>query len=85
MPYYLGAAKVFSTMKIDPEDLITQAEAARIRGTSPQAIAHLMKAGRFKTVTVAGRVLLFRHEVENYESKPAGRPKKKRTDGKRKS
>jgi hypothetical protein len=59
------------------DDMISQAEAARIRGVTPQAIGHLIRAGKLKTVTVAGRVLVFRSEIENFEPDVGGRPKSK--------
>lgn len=61
------------------DDLISQAEAARLRGVSRQAIANLIRDGKLKTYLVAGRPLLSRKEVVNYESGPTGRPR--RTDG----
>ena len=57
------------------DDMISQAEAARIRSVTPQAIGHLIKAGKLKTVTVAGRVLVFRSEIEDFEPDLGGRPK----------
>ncbi len=56
-------------------DLISQAEAARLRGVSRQAIAKLVRQGKLRTYTVAGRQLVRRSEVMNYEIKRAGRPK----------
>jgi len=64
-------------MKIDPTELISQAEAARIRGVSHQTISYLIKMGRVKTYEIGGRLFVSRSEIENYESKPAGRPRKK--------
>jgi hypothetical protein len=59
------------------DDMISQAEAARIRGVTPQAIGHLIKAGKLRTVRVAGRVLVFKSEVKNFKPDPGGRPRKK--------
>ena len=64
-------------MKIDPADLISQAEAARIRGVSHQTISYLIKQGRIKTFEVGGRLFVLRSEVKNYKPRPAGRPRKK--------
>jgi excisionase family DNA binding protein len=47
-------------------DLITQAEAARIRGVSRQAIGSLVKSGRFRVRRVGGKPLLHRKEVEGF-------------------
>jgi hypothetical protein len=55
---------------------VSQSEAARIRGVTPQAIENLMKKGRFRTLSIGGRVLLDRREVENYKPKRTGRPRK---------
>jgi excisionase family DNA binding protein len=57
-------------------DLITQAEAARLRGVSRQAIAKLVRQGKLKTYEVAGTQFLRRTEVVKYEIRPSGRPRK---------
>jgi plasmid maintenance system antidote protein VapI len=57
---------------------VSQAEAARIRSVSQQAIANLIRRGRLEAVTVAGRTLVLRSEVEAFVAKPKpGRPPKK--------
>lgn len=56
------------------EKLISQAEAARLRGCTRQAILRLIQKGRFTTVTIGGRVFLNRDEVLRYEALPGGRP-----------
>jgi excisionase family DNA binding protein len=62
----------------DLDNLISQVEAARLRGVSKQAIANLIKRGRLTTTTVAGRTLLLRSEVESFVAQPKlGRPPKK--------
>lgn len=58
------------------EDWISQAEAARIRGVSRQAINKLVSAGRIRILAIAGRTLVHRTDVANYKGKPTGRPKK---------
>ncbi len=60
------------------EDLITPAEAARIRGVTRQTIAHLINRERFTTKTVGGRLFLYRSEVERFEPERGGRPPKPR-------
>jgi hypothetical protein len=57
------------------EDLITQAEAARLRGVTQVAIADLIKRGRLTPVDIAGRKHLRRSEVLDFTEKPAGRPR----------
>src|ERR1700753_1710160 len=60
------------------EDLITQAEAARLRGVTRSAIAYLITQGRLRTYERFGVSFVSRREVEDYEPlKPAARPKSK--------
>lgn len=61
-------------MKIDPEELISQAQAAKIRGVSHQAIVRLVARGKFKTFKIGDKVFLVRSEVESYKPGKAGRP-----------
>lgn len=63
----------------DLEDLIMQAEAARLRGVTPVAIVDLIRRGRLETVEIAGRRLLRRQDVINFQEKPGGRPRKAST------
>ena len=51
---------------VKPGDWISQAEAARIRGVSQQAIVNLIRRGRLTTVNMAGRTVVLRSEVENF-------------------
>ena len=60
---------------IDPAEWITQAEAARLRNVSRQAIAKLVRNGRLRTVTVGGRNFVSRADVLMFEPNPPGRPK----------
>jgi excisionase family DNA binding protein len=66
----------FSESSASSEDWVSQAEAARLRGVSRQAIARLIKKGRFRVLRIAGKVLLRRAEVKAFEPEPAGRPRK---------
>ena len=61
------------------EDLISQAEAAEIRGVSRASINELVKRGRLRSVDIAGRTFLYRSEVESFEPQPGGRPPSKKT------
>ena len=61
---------------VQQNDWISQAEAARIRGVSRQAISRLIQKGRFKTLEIAGKVLLKRSEVNAFEPEQPGRPRK---------
>jgi excisionase family DNA binding protein len=64
--------------KISTEEWITQAEAARIRGVSRQAINKLIKKGRIKTIKVSSIILVDRKDIENFESLNSGRPRKQK-------
>jgi len=59
----------------DLNDLITQADAARIRDVSREAIADLITRGRLATVEVAGQKFVKRSEIENFVTRKAGRPR----------
>ena len=48
---------------LDVNDLITQADAARLRGTTAPAISSLIKRKRLDTFVVAGIPMVFRSQV----------------------
>ena len=58
------------------DDLISQADAAKLRGVSRASINELVTRGRLKTIGIGGKVFLYRSEVEAFEPKPGGRPPK---------
>lgn len=58
----------------DANEWISQAEAARLRGVSRQAIAILVKKGRLPILKIGGRLLVRRKDVESFRPEPAGRP-----------
>ena len=60
-------------------DWISQAEAARLRGTTRQAVAKLVKKGRIRTITVGGYVLVSRTDISDFKPQPAGRRRTKRS------
>jgi excisionase family DNA binding protein len=64
----------FPEEPITPGDWISQAEAARLRGVSRQAISNLARKGRLKTLDIGGHVLVSRSEVEQFVPLGAGRP-----------
>jgi len=66
----------FSKKELLAGGWISQSEAARIRGVSQEAIARLIKKGRFRVLRIADKVLLNRYEVQAYKTKPPGRPRK---------
>jgi len=59
------------------ENYISQAEAARVIGTTTQTVSHLARGGHFTTKVVAGRILVLRSEVKKYVPRPKGRPPRK--------
>jgi hypothetical protein len=66
-------------MNIDPSELVSQPEAAKMRGVSTQAINKLMKRGRLTVIEISGRKFLLRKEVEAFEPNITGRPRKDST------
>lgn len=65
--------------KISPE-WITQAEAARIRGVSRQAINKLIKKGRIKSMQIATVTFVDKNEIKNFLAHTSGRPKKAKNE-----
>jgi hypothetical protein len=61
------------------DDVISQAEAARLRGVTPNAIADLIRRGRLSIIEIAGRKHVRRSEILAFEEMPAGRPPKRKT------
>lgn len=53
--------------QVDPSDWMTQAEAARLRRVSRQAINQLVRMGRVRTLVVGRRVLVNAEDIKNYE------------------
>lgn len=53
-------------------DLISQAEAARIRGVTRAAIRDLIRRQRLRSVEVGGRELVYRSEVESFKKDKPG-------------
>lgn len=60
----------------DASDLISQAEAARLRGVTRAAIQDLVRRGKIRSVEIGGRSLVYRSEVVGYEKGEPGRPAK---------
>jgi hypothetical protein len=65
-------------VKIDQDDMITQAEAARIRGVSHEAIRYLVRMERVEVHRIAGKVFISRKSIEAYQPSVGGRPRKKK-------
>lgn len=60
-------------------DLISQAEAARIRGVTRAAIRDLIRRERLRSVAIGGRELVYRSEVKAFEKDKPG-PRKNDKD-----
>ncbi len=56
------------------EDLITQAEAARLRGVSREAIYGLVARKKLQVIEIGGQKFVRRSDVENYTPEIGGRP-----------
>jgi hypothetical protein len=63
-----------SMVKIDPDDLLTITQAALMRGTTRQAINHLIRQGKLAAVEIAGKRFVSRREIENFVVDRGGRP-----------
>ena len=59
------------------EELITQSEAAELRGVTLAAINDLVKRGRIRSEERYGKVLVYHSDVESFERVRAGWPKGK--------
>jgi excisionase family DNA binding protein len=57
----------------DVSGLITQTEAATLRGVSRAAIRTLIQRGRLNAVEVFGRKMVYRSEVLAFEAQKPGR------------
>ena len=69
-------------MATEPEDLITQAEAARLRGVTRSAITYLITQGRLPIFERYGMRLVSRADVLGYEPMkpgPTAKPKPEET------
>jgi hypothetical protein len=66
-------------VKFNPEDLVRQTTAARMRGVSAQAIVRLVQRGKLTKVVIDGYTFVLRDEVEKFKPALAGRPKGKFT------
>ena len=60
---------------IEPDEWVSQAEAARLRSVSRQAIAKLVANARLRTLVIGGRTLVNRLDVLAFEPNPPGRPR----------
>lgn len=73
--------KRLSKRSLEPEEWVSQAHAAEMRGVTRQAIADLVAKGRFMTLSIGGKILLKRSEVEAFKPKrPGPSPKVKKSE-----
>lgn len=72
-----------SKKALRPDEWISQASAARLRGISRQGVSDLIARGRLRTLVIAGRVLVRKSDVAGFEPKPPG-PSSKAKPPKRK-
>lgn len=61
-------------VKVDPEDLLTVAQAAESRGVTRQAINHLIREGKLPVVEIAGRRFVKRSDLDAFTPDKGGRP-----------
>ena len=69
-------------MGSEPDDLITQAEAARLRGVTRSAIGYLIAQNRLRTYERFGMRFVSRAEVDGFERLKPGRRRKSPSTGK---
>jgi excisionase family DNA binding protein len=67
----------------DVKDLITPAEAARLRQVTRATLSYLVKKKRFETYEIGGRIFLRRSEVLKYVPAKGGRSSRKSVSDKR--
>jgi hypothetical protein len=67
---------------IDASDLITPAQAARLKNVSREWIRKLMRRGDLSVTDIAGKPFVSRKDVMSYKPKPkTGRPPKPKDEG----
>ncbi len=62
------------SQEAEEKEWVSQAEAARLRGVSRQAIQKLVSKGKLRTYSIGGRLLVSRADAVANRSDPAGRP-----------
>jgi hypothetical protein len=61
---------------LDIDDLITQSEAARLRGRSRQAISNLVEKGRLTVIEIGGIRFVSKKEILTFQAQSPGRKPK---------
>ena len=67
-------------VKIDPDELLTVSQAAERRGTTRQAINHLVRNGKLPVIEIAGKRFIRVKDLEDFEPDLGGRPLKAQPD-----
>jgi len=74
----------FKDKNFDPKEWVSQTDAANMRRVTRQAIARLVAKKRFTTLSIGGKILLKRSEVEEFKPRrPGPSPKEKLRQPKR--
>lgn len=60
----------FKTKPVD--ELVTIAEAAKIRNVSPQAVLYILKTHKLRSETIGDKLMVYRSDVENYRPQKPG-------------
>jgi DNA-binding LacI/PurR family transcriptional regulator len=69
--------------KVDPDELLTVTQAADERGTTRQAINHLIRQGKLNPTVIAGKRFVSRREIAAYVPDKGGRPTESKKGGKK--
>ena len=56
-----------SQLTMRPDQIITQAEAAKLRGVKPQRINQLVSEGRIRSTKIGNQVMVLREDVLNLQ------------------
>lgn len=65
---------------LNPNDWISQSEAARIRGVTRQAINRLIQRGKLSVLEIGGHTLVSRTEIECFQPGDPGRPQRSKNE-----
>jgi hypothetical protein len=65
------------TELVNPNDLLSVQQAARVRGLTRQGINYLIKEGKLKTVDIAGHHFIHKDDLAAFKPDKGGRPRKK--------
>lgn len=66
--------------KIDPEELLSVADAAKLRGVSRQAINHLIRQNKIGFIQIGRNRFILRQSLESFTPDKGGRPLKPKSE-----